>query len=254
MSTPKSSLNFSTASNPRPQTSGRMSSLAAFNEPPAMLPPNRHQPPQATNIPPPLHAPTAPTNQLRISDFLVDGQRVKFEEIYRRGSIRPVPYSADQAIELLIGLPTGISVSVKRASIQAHLTLTGTSGDEKGVQTLIHDAAEKLVLLRKFHAFTSQQSTDTIARQTSEIEALEAQLAEKKAALATAQSEWSQLDLGVSERLDEFVGIISFLDEWQLALRAKQQEDTERLSEATPSFLDEAAVQRLIQANQQERK
>jgi hypothetical protein len=254
----KSSLNFSNPSTTTTRTTkqpGQMETLAAprsssSHKQPLPSPTPSTSASSALPIPPPLGSspepvPTAPSFSLK--SFLDEQQQLRFDVIYQKAGVHQAHYPVDTAIGKLTELAPYNTRSTSRQLLRDDILRQTSTFDSTTLQRMIHEAAEKISVLKKFQAFAEAQ----VATQTQELDTQIERLSETLKRLINerqkAQSEREAIQNGTHQRLDELVGVISFLDEWQEVLRQEAQAATQ--PQATqPTFLDDATIMKLLKA------
>ncbi|MEI7985974.1 MAG: hypothetical protein WCI55_10125 [Armatimonadota bacterium] len=111
---------------------------------------------------------------------LAPGGIPNFEKVYSNASLPKAAFGAEQALEVIVSLPPELPLAVKRATVQATLAAMGKA---MGVDTdsVIADASRKMAALGAFEDSLNLQSKRYIESKASEIQTLEAKIAELKA-------------------------------------------------------------------------
>lgn len=205
--------------------------------------------PGIPGVPPPLDTPTdtRPTS-FSLKTFLDDRQELCFERIYQKAGIASGHYSVDRVIERLTELAPYNPRPTTRALLKADIETTTATFDSTTVQKLIHEAAEKISVLKKFQAFADSRTSAQTQELDTRIARLREELGQLEREKEVALTESDAVTIGTHRRLDELVGVISFLDEWQEALRQETLAPQEP-EHAQPTFLDDATILRLLKAS-----
>lgn len=116
---------------------------------------------------------------------LAPGGVVDFAAVYSRAGLTPVPFSAEQALEVIASLPADLPLSVKRSTVQATLSAMGKA---MGVDTasVLADAGRKLAALSAYEDNLNHQAEQYVGNLNGQIEELEKQIASHKLAMERA--------------------------------------------------------------------
>ncbi len=112
-----------------------------------------------------------------VQSALAPGGMVRFETVYQNAGLTPVPFSAEQALEVIASLPIELPIAVKRSTVHATL---GAMGKALGVntETVIADASRKLAALDAYVDALDLQSKQYVSKLNTEITTLQTRIAE----------------------------------------------------------------------------
>lgn len=254
----KSSLNFSTPSQTTRTTKqhGQMELLAPLGSAAPLglktpsAAPSTTPAPSALPVPPPLASPPEPTAtapSFSLKSFLDEDKQLRFHLIYQKAGIQQGAYPVDTAIAKLTELAPYNSRSTTRERLKEDILHQTSTFESATLQRMIHEAAEKISVLKKFQAFAEAQAATQTRELDTKIERLSETLRQLIKEHQTLLSEREAVQNSTHQRLDELVGVISFLDEWQEVLRQEAQA-AEQPQAAKPSFLDDATILKLLKA------
>jgi hypothetical protein len=132
--------------------------------------------------------PSAPAGPL----FGADGQ-VDVNAVYAKANLPTSPFTAEQAFEMLQGLPAEMPVETKRQMARVMLSAMGKT---LGVtpESIVMDAARKVAALHSFFEGMSKQSETFVAQREEEIRGLEAKIVENRNTIELARQRIATLD------------------------------------------------------------
>ena len=131
--------------------------------------------------------------------------------IYEAAKLPPAPFSAEQMLEMLAGLPSELPLDVKRQTIKVTL---GALGKTMGAtpETIVADASRKMAALKSY-AEHLQKRTDEFAQNgETEIAALQKQIEDKRRAIDVAKTSLqtaTQSCVAEAHRLDDVLEFFS---------------------------------------------
>jgi len=134
-----------------------------------------------------------------------------FATLYQQAGLPAVPYTAEQMLEMLATLPRELSLDAKRASVKVMLNSVGKSIGATP-ESIVTDASRKLAALAAYSDHITKQSTDLAAQYEAEITSLQAQIAEKRQAIAAAHQQQATVTAAChteAERLDDVLEFFS---------------------------------------------
>lgn len=137
--------------------------------------------------------------------------RVEFGAIYAQANLPAAPFSAEQMLDMLQSLPAELPLAVKRQTDAVTLNAMGKSLGASP-ETIVADASRKLAALAAYAEALSKQTTQNTTTDEAEIASLEAQIAEKRQAIASAkqqQTQAVQVCAAESDRLDDVLEFFS---------------------------------------------
>jgi len=134
-----------------------------------------------------------------------------FNQIYRQANLPVSPYTAEQVLDLISGLPSELSIETKRQTVKVTLNAMAST---LGVNTemIVADASRKLAALAAFSEHYAKQAASFSANAENEIASLQAQIEAKKQAISAAkvqQAHMAQMCHSESDRLDDVLEFFS---------------------------------------------
>lgn len=110
---------------------------------------------------------------------------VNYPAVYRAAGVPEVAFSAEQMLDLLESLPKELPLETRRATMRVTL---GAMAKNMGVTTeaIVADASRKLATLSQFSDHYAKETGDYITLSTAEIARMEAEIAQRKAAIEQA--------------------------------------------------------------------
>ena len=137
--------------------------------------------------------------------------KVEFTAIYEQAGLPPVPFSAEQMLDMLNSLPLELPLDTKRQTVKVTL---GSMGKSIGAtpETIVADASRKLAALTAFMETLSRETAEFITTSELEIAALQAQIEEKRKAIQATQEKQAQARQmcdAESDRLDDVLEFFS---------------------------------------------
>lgn len=172
----------------------------------------------------------------RLLDAVAADGAVDFERIYTHLGHKLPPFTAEQAMNMLTSMPRDLPLKVKRVTVRATLDAIGSVVGATP-KDIVADATAK-------RAFLETYAADMESEADSEVERLQAEIAERQAALKDTQRKRQNALDAVRGRLDVLDQVTAFFDYdegAEAAVPADSEED-----EAQPAFLDEGAVLRML--------
>ena len=128
-----------------------------------------------------------------------------YGEIYRRANLPATPFTAEQTLDMIGGLPPDLPMATKRQMVTVMLT---TMGRTLGVtqESIVTDAALKLAALSSYAEGMSRQAQDFIVRAEAQITQLEAQVQAYRAQIEGTRAkvgDIQRLCVAEADRLDD---------------------------------------------------
>lgn len=140
------------------------------------------------------------------ADGLVD-----FEKLYSQAKVRAVPFTAEQALDMLQHMPSGVSEEARQQIINATLSALGKSVGGTP-EAIVADATRKQAALQSFRQARGEQLVDLTSAVESKIADLQREITKSQAIIEAAKQQYAQLsDNCQSEeaRLDTVVDFFS---------------------------------------------
>jgi hypothetical protein len=140
---------------------------------------------------------------------LADDGTLDFGALYQAASLPASPFSAEQMLEMLAGLPANMPLDMKRQTVQVTL---GAMGKSIGAtpETIVADASRKLAALAAYDADFSKRTEESAAAAESEIAALLAQVEEKRKAILDARQQQSLVRRQCEAEADRLDDVLEF--------------------------------------------
>lgn len=148
--------------------------------------PEASPPPAASgDAPPPATSATGPI-------FGADGQ-VDIQAIYQKANLPQTPFSAEQAYEMIQGLPAELPLATKRQTVKITLSAMGKT---LGVtpETVVTDAGRKAAALHSFVEGMAKQSEVLANKIEGEIRSLEERISEGRRNIQAARERVAGLE------------------------------------------------------------
>ena len=151
--------------------------------------------------PPPEAVPTAgepapaaapPTLPTPSGPCINESGTVDVQAIYAKAGLPSTPFTAEQAYQMIGGLPQDLPTEMKKQTVTVMLMAMGKS---LGVspETIVTDAARKVAALHSFVEGMSKQSDFFVSKVQGEISEMEQRIAQSRLAIETAQKRISDL-------------------------------------------------------------
>ena len=121
------------------------------------------------------------------ADGLVD-----FEQLYAQAGVRAVPFTAEQALEMLQHMPSGVSEEVRQQIINATLSALGKSVGGTP-EAIVADATRKQAALQGFRQTRGEQMVELKSAANAKIADLQREIARSQAIIEAAQRQHDQL-------------------------------------------------------------
>ena len=140
------------------------------------------------------------------ADGLVD-----FEALYTLAGVPAVPFTAEQALEMLRNMPSGVSEEARQQIINATLSALGKSVGGTP-EAIVADAARKQAALQSFRQTRGEQLVELTSAAEAKIAELQREIAKSQAMVEAAKRQYAHLsDNCRSEeaRLDTVVDFFS---------------------------------------------
>ena len=139
------------------------------------------------------------------------GAPVEPTAIYTAAKLPASPFTAEQMLEMLAGLPSELPLDTKRQTVKVTL---GALGKTMGAtpETIVADASRKMAALAAYSEHLSRRTDEFAAKNEAEIAALQTQIEEKRKAVLNARQRHTQtvqMCQAESERLDDVLEFFS---------------------------------------------
>lgn len=136
---------------------------------------------------------------------------INFPALYQSAHLPPVPFSAEQVLEMMHGLPAELPLETKRQTVQTAIKAMGGSIGATP-ENIVSDASRKLAALASYADYVGKQADEFISKTEIDILELERQIEERRKAIGTAQEKKARITevcTTESERLDDVLEFFS---------------------------------------------
>jgi hypothetical protein len=143
------------------------------------------------------------------ANILKDDGSIDFSALYTHANLPAAPFSAEQARDMIVSLPSDLPLDVKRRTVQVTV---GSLGKAIGAtqETIVADASRKLAALSSYSDHTAQQAADFIAAAEFEIEELLKQVEAKRQGIVAAKERQSQIQSLCAAEVDRLDDVLEF--------------------------------------------
>ncbi len=151
-------------------------------------------------------SPTSPQVQALKPDGTVD-----FKAIYGLAAVSDAPFTAEQLLDLLATLPPELPLEARRQTVKITIQAMAKTVPVTP-EIIVADASRKLAALASYEDSYGRQADDFCAKSQTDIAALEAQIAAKKAAIEDAKAKHDKMNtacVAESDRLDDVLEFFS---------------------------------------------
>lgn len=140
--------------------------------------------PSAPSVP---AAPSADPSSPVDADGLVD-----FEALYRQSGVLTVPFTAEQALDMLRHMPAGVSEEARQQVITVTLAALGKSVGGTP-EAIVADATRKQAALERFRQTRGDQLADLTTTAASHVAELQREIEKSQAIIETAKRQYERL-------------------------------------------------------------
>jgi hypothetical protein len=139
------------------------------------------------------------------------GKPLSPTDIYQAAKLAPAPFSAEQMLDMLHGLPPELPLEVKRQTVKVTL---GALGKTMGAtpDTVVADASRKMAALKSYVEHLQKRTEEFAKSGEAEIASLQKQIEEKRRAIENARGSLAAsttMCVQESERLDDVLEFFS---------------------------------------------
>ena len=165
--------------------------------------------------------------------------------VYRCLTPFHIPFTAEQAIEVLVQQPYGSTTHSRCQAMQQAIQVV-TSDPTMAGHLVVSDAAMKMVALNQ-HLNQSRAELQAFRRRAAEeMEQLHERLNRLRILMDETNANYNALEEAGRERVDNLTGVIAFFDEFQAYLRLEAEAALSYRPDNLPAFLrDETALKLL---------
>ncbi len=169
--------------------------------------------------------------------------------VYRGAILAQVPFTAEQAIDVLVELPSGVTSRRRCQAMQEAIAVVTDDLSNAG-HLVVSDAAQKMVSLN-LHLNRSREELKSFRRHVAEeMDRLHEQLNRLRILVDETNANYNALDEAGRERVDNLTGVIAFFDEFQAYLRSEESA-AEGSSAELPAYLRDDTARKLLGMGQE---
>jgi hypothetical protein len=134
---------------------------------------------------------------------------VDFSVIYRQAGVPGVSFTAEQTLDMLGSLPGELPFDTKRQTVQVTL---GAMGRAIGAnpESICSDGSRKINALATFAESVARETMEFTHSADSEIAALEAQIAQKRSAIQTAEQRQAHVADSCANEIERLESVLDF--------------------------------------------
>ena len=134
---------------------------------------------------------------------------VDFSSVYAQAGIPASPFSAEQALDLIAGMPAELPLETKRQTIRMTVNAMGKAIGATP-ETIVADASRKLAALAAYGEAAATRTAEFTASTEMEIAALQAQIDQKRTAIQTARGNQTQIQQACHAETDRLDDVLEF--------------------------------------------
>ena len=169
--------------------------------------------------------------------------------VYRGAILAQVPFTAEQAIDVLVELPSGVTSRRRCQAMQEAIAVVTNDLSNAG-HLVVSDAAQKMVSLN-LHLNRSREELKGFRRHVAEeMDRLHEQLNRLRILVDETNANYNALDEAGRERVDNLTGVIAFFDEFQAYLRSEESA-AEGSGAELPAYLRDDTARKLLGMGQE---
>lgn len=141
--------------------------------------------------------------------FITSGGQADFGAIYAQAGLPTVPFTAEQMRDMLNSLPAELPLAMRRQTMKVTLDALGKTVGATS-DGIVADASRKMAALAAYAGSLSQQTKAQTAQAEQEIAALEAQIQEKRQAVARSQATLTEAVQRCNAESDHLDDVLEF--------------------------------------------
>jgi hypothetical protein len=165
--------------------------------------------------------------------------------VYAGATLAAVPFSAEQAVEVLVGMPYGVTPRGRCQAMEQAISVVTDDPCAAG-HLVVSDAAQKMVALNQYLA-RSRDSHKTFRRNVAaEMERLHERLNQLRVLADEANASYQSLEEAGRVRVDDLTGVIAFFDEFQAYLRLEEVVTNSLSEDELPAYMREDTAMKLL--------
>jgi len=146
-----------------------------------------------------------------VAELIQPDGTVKFAAIYEAARLPAVPFTSEQIMEMFAGLPAELPIATRRQMIKVSINAMGRSIGATP-ENIVADASRKLAALSAYTDHLGATTNEYVGLSQQKIALLEAQIAETRKSIETAQSKLTketELCTAEAHKLDEVLEFFS---------------------------------------------
>lgn len=167
------------------------------------------------------------------------------EVVYKGVSLSSVPFSAEQAIEVLVGMPYGVTARGRCQAMQQAISVVTTDTSNAG-HLVVSDAAQKMVGVNQYLSRTRESHKNFRRHVAEEMERLHERLNQLRLLVDETNASYQTLEEAGRVRVDNLTGVIAFFDEFQAYLRLEEDGGSGGEGDELPAYLREDTAMKLL--------
>lgn len=141
--------------------------------------------------------------------FVTSGGQADFGAIYAQAGLPTVPFTAEQMRDMLNSLPAELPLPMRRQTMKVTLDALGKTVGATA-DGIVADASRKMAALAAYAGGLSQQTKAQTTQTEQEIAALEAQIQEKRQAVARSQATLTEAVQRCNAESDHLDDVLEF--------------------------------------------
>ena len=192
--------------------------------------------------PEPVPDPLAPP---QLGLVIRDDGSLNDDVIYASATLAPVAFSAEQAVEVLIGIPYGVTAR-GRCQVMEQAILVVTDDPCATGHLVVSDAAQKMVALNQYLARNRENLKGFRRNVSEEMEHLHERLNQLRVLVDETNANYQALEEAGRMRVDNLTGVIAFFDEFQAYLRQEEQNNQTSNERELPAYLREETAMKIL--------
>ncbi len=154
--------------------------------------------------------PTAPAAD-QPSPVDADGL-VDFDALYRQAGVLTVPFTAEQALDMLRNMPSGVSEAARQQVINVTLAALGKSVGGTP-EAIVADATRKQAALQGFRQARGQQLAELTSAAEARIADLQREIEKSQAMMESAKTQYAHLSQNCQSEEARLDTVIDFFSE-----------------------------------------
>ncbi len=143
------------------------------------------------------------------SPILNSDGTVNYSSIYQAAKLPSVPFTAEQVLAMVNGLPQELPLEMKRQMVKVSITAMGSSLGATP-ENIVADTSRKLAALTAYTEYLTQQTTELTTLAEREIQNLQEQIAIKQKLIESAQNRQEGVVKSCTAESDRLDDILEF--------------------------------------------